>query len=149
MKLMVLSDHSWMSGHGGGSATHAAASLRGRPRGRLRGITTPERNSSPPQTPHGSRRSRAPARHSARTGQSWHSAFASSTSLGDSAKYSSGFSLRHGSSASSIVEVSTTLMLICHLLVTLVSKLSVDWFRETQRPRIPWCGFRGLEAADQ
>src|SRR6478735_5928417 len=30
----------------------------------------------------------------------------------------------------------------------LVSKLSVD-FRETQRPRIPWCGFRGLEAADQ
>src|SRR5690606_17363754 len=36
--------------------------LRGRPRGRFRATTTPWTNSSPPQTPHGSRRSLAPAR---------------------------------------------------------------------------------------
>ena len=38
--------------------------FRGRPRGRLRATTTPPMNSSPPQTPQGSRRSSAPARHS-------------------------------------------------------------------------------------
>ena len=39
------------------AAAHAATSvLRGRPRGRLRATTTPEMNSSPPQTPQGSRR---------------------------------------------------------------------------------------------
>ena len=50
---------------------HAATSvLRGRPRGRLRAITAPRSNSSPPHTPQGSRRSRAPARQTARRGQS-------------------------------------------------------------------------------
>ena len=49
-----------------GERTHQAATgfLRGRPRGRLRATTTPWTKSCPPQTPHGSRRSRAPARHS-------------------------------------------------------------------------------------
>src|ERR1017187_5347401 len=76
---------------------HAATSvLRGRPRGRLRGTTSPRRNSWPPQTPHGSRRSKAPARQARRAGQSRHSSLADSTSWGDSAKNSSGSSL-HGS----------------------------------------------------
>ena len=47
----------------------AATSLRGRPRGRLRGTTTPATTSWPPQTPHGSRRSSAPARQASRSGQ--------------------------------------------------------------------------------
>ena len=38
---------------GAGGSAHAAF-LRGRPRGRLRGTTTPRSNSSPPHTPHGS-----------------------------------------------------------------------------------------------
>ena len=58
------------SGRTGGQRAHAATSVatsgsgcfRGRPRGRFRATTTPLMNSSPPQTPHGSRRSRAPAR---------------------------------------------------------------------------------------
>ena len=40
-------------------ACTSAASLRGRPRGRLRATTAPLRKSSPPQTPHGSRRATA------------------------------------------------------------------------------------------
>ena len=51
----------------------ATSSFRGRPRGRLRGTISPRRNSSPPQTPHGSRRSSAPARHAIRAGQPRHS----------------------------------------------------------------------------
>ena len=47
-----------------------AATLRGRPRGRLRAMITPESKISPPQTPQGSPRSSAIARHSARAGQS-------------------------------------------------------------------------------
>src|SRR5919112_5877973 len=106
--------------------------LRGRPRGRLRGITTPWRKSSPPQTPHGSRRSRAPSRHSARTGQSRHRALACSTSAGDSANHSSASKTRQGSSSSSTPAAascraprgasadrrSRTLMVMCvHLLL--------------------------------
>src|SRR5919106_3199533 len=64
--------------------------LRGRPRGRLRGTTTPWTNSSPPHTPHGSERSSAPARHSAFSGQVVQRDLAYSTSAGDSAKKSSG-----------------------------------------------------------
>ncbi len=75
--------------------------FRGRPRGRFRGITTPWRNSSPPQTPQGSRRSSAPSRHMDRTGQSRQSVLANSTSEGDSANHSSGLLARHGSSSSS------------------------------------------------
>ena len=79
-------------------AVHAATSdFRGRPRGRLRGTTTPWTNHSPPQTPHGSRRSRAPARHARRAGQSWQRVLAYSTSAGASAKKSSGSFTRHGS----------------------------------------------------
>ena len=37
-----------------------SAADRDQVRGRLRGTTMPRRSSSPPQTPHGSRRSRAP-----------------------------------------------------------------------------------------
>src|SRR3954447_17491378 len=81
-------------------ATGSTGFLRGRPRGRLRATTTPPMNSSPPQTPQGSRRSSAPARHSLRIGQSTHSAFAVSTSAGDSAKNSSGSASRQGRSAS-------------------------------------------------
>ena len=76
----------------------ATASLRGRPRGRLRGTISPRRNSSPPQTPHGSARAMAPARQTILAAQLPHSDFANSTSSGDSAKNSSGSSL-HGSSA--------------------------------------------------
>ena len=83
------------------AAGHAGSFFRGRPRGRFRGITTPCRNSSPPQTPQGSRRSSAESRHRARTGQSLHSALANSTSWGDSANHRSESLTRHGSSSSS------------------------------------------------
>ena len=43
-----------------GANGSATGYFRGRPRGRLRATTTPPMNSSPPQTPHGSRRSSAP-----------------------------------------------------------------------------------------
>jgi predicted unusual protein kinase regulating ubiquinone biosynthesis (AarF/ABC1/UbiB family) len=72
-------------------AAHARTSLlRGRPRGRFRGTTTPCTNSSPPQTPHGSRRSTAPWRQASRTGQVVHRDLAYSTSAGVSAKKTSG-----------------------------------------------------------
>lgn len=77
------------------SAQAATSSLRGRPRARLRGAMSPRKNSSPPQTPQGSRRSAAPARHAARARQPPHSDLASSTSSGDSAKNRSGSS-EHG-----------------------------------------------------
>src|ERR1035438_9933032 len=75
----------------------ATSVLRGRPRGLLRGTTSPRRKSSPPQTPQGSRRSCAPERQVFRAGQPQQSALASSTSSGDSAKNSSGSSV-HGRS---------------------------------------------------
>src|SRR4051812_20749376 len=75
---------------------HAATSLRGRPRGRLRAITAPRSKISPPQTPQGSPRSSAPARHAVRTGQSAQKVLASSSWAGLSANHSSGSSTRHG-----------------------------------------------------
>ena len=74
----------------------ATSCFRGRPRGRLRGTISPRRNSSPPQTPQGSRRSSAPVRHAMRAGQPRHRSLAHSTSSGDSAKNRSGSSV-HGS----------------------------------------------------
>src|SRR5215467_8669652 len=56
----------------------------------------PRRKSSPPHTPHGSWRSRAPVRQAIGTGHSRHMALAVSTSCGDSAKNRSGSSV-HGS----------------------------------------------------
>src|SRR5699024_7696288 len=53
-------------------------------------------NNSPPQTPHGSWRSSAPVRHHSSTGQSWHSAFARSTSAGRWENHSSESYSRHG-----------------------------------------------------
>src|SRR5690606_14833452 len=70
--------------------------LRGRPRGRFRATTTPWTNSSPPQTPHGSRRSLAPARQASTSGQVRQRDLAYSTSAGDSAKKTSGSYERQG-----------------------------------------------------
>src|SRR3954453_3517988 len=125
----------------------ATSFLRGRPRGRLRGTTTPAMKSCPPHTPHGSRRSSAPARHSARTGQPPHSDLASSTSLGDSAKKSSGSSRRHGSCSSTTpapkVGASRTVVLISFSSC----RVGGVQLRKSERPRFPGFGFRGLEAA--
>src|SRR4029453_402503 len=82
--------HAAASSLAAGANGSATGYFRGRPLGLLRATMTPETNSSPPQTPHGSRRFRAPAKHAARTGQSKKSAFASSTSAGASAKNRSG-----------------------------------------------------------
>ncbi len=68
----------------------AICDLRGRPRARLVGTMAPRSSNSPPHTPHGSPRSRASARHAARTGQPAHSSLARATSCGDSAKNRSG-----------------------------------------------------------
>src|ERR1022692_68299 len=84
----------------------ATSDLRGLPRARFRGTTSPRRNNSPPQTPHGSLRSTAPARQIILTGQSPHSDFASSTSSGDSAKNRSGSSA-HGSVRTPVTSGST------------------------------------------
>jgi hypothetical protein len=54
--------------------------LAGRPRGRFSAMITPWSKISPPQTPHGSARSTAPARHASRSGQVRHDALASSRS---------------------------------------------------------------------
>ena len=56
--------------------------LRGRPRGRFRAITTPRSKISPPQTPQGSARSRAPARQASRRGHPPHRALATSSWAG-------------------------------------------------------------------
>jgi len=80
------------------AATSVLSDLRGRPRGRLRGTIVPRMSSSPPQTPQGSLRSSAPVRQAILARQPRHIAFASSTSLGDSAKNSSGSSV-HGRSS--------------------------------------------------
>src|SRR5450759_1197382 len=79
-------------------AQAATGSLRGRPRGRLRATIAPWTKSSPPQTPHGSARSSALARHSARTGHAPHRALANSTSAGRSANQSSASYSRPGMS---------------------------------------------------
>src|SRR5690606_10895999 len=68
----------------------ATGCLRGRPRGRLRAMITPRWKISPPQTPHGSPRSSAPARHASRTGQPAHSRLARSRYAGASANHRSG-----------------------------------------------------------
>src|SRR5665811_1756397 len=81
-----------------GRAQAATGSLRGRPRGRLRATIDPWTKSSPPQTPHGSSRSSALARHSARTGHAPQRVLASSTSAGRSANQSSALYSRHGMS---------------------------------------------------
>src|SRR3954454_7857118 len=123
---------------------HAAISfLRGRPRGRLRGTTTPCRTSSPPQTPHGSRREIASARQVERVGQSMQRALARSTSTGDSAKKRSGSTRWQGSACSR--SASTT-------AVRDIGSTSL-WCRRdgfgsgtTKRPRTLF-GCRGLEFA--
>src|SRR3954463_7333686 len=92
----------------GGGHQAAISHLRGRPRGRLRGTTTPAMKSSPPQTPQGSRRSSAPARHSCRTGQAWQRDLANSTSAGASANQSSGSLTRQGPSAATGSSTSST-----------------------------------------
>ncbi|KHF45692.1 hypothetical protein MINT15_09090 [Saccharomonospora viridis] len=74
--------------------------LRGRPRGRFLSTITPFSKISPPQTPHGSRRASAPARHDALTGQSPHRYFARSSSAGASANHRSASPERHGRAAS-------------------------------------------------
>ena len=91
-------------GRGAAWSQAATSSFRGRPRGRLRGTTCPRRNSSPPQTPQGSLRSRAPLKQAIITGHSRQSAFAASTSAGASAKNSSGSS-RHGRSSRPAIRV--------------------------------------------
>ncbi len=76
-----------------------AATLRGRPRGRFRAMTTPWSKISPPHTPQGSALSSAAARQAARAGQSTQSAFAFSRSPGRSAKNRSGSPVWHGRSS--------------------------------------------------
>src|SRR6266702_1391824 len=75
----------------------ATSVLRGRPRGRLRGMIAPSLSSPPPQPPQGSLRSSAPVRQASLASQPRHIALAASTSSGDSAKNSSGSSV-HGRS---------------------------------------------------
>src|ERR1700722_10407532 len=77
-----------------GSTQAATSVLRGRPRGLLRGTIWPRKNSSPPHTPQGSRRSMAPDKHAILAAQPTQSAFAVSTSSGDSAKNGSGSSVQ-------------------------------------------------------
>src|SRR5699024_2841035 len=100
-----------VNSRGARRACQAAATgtgfFRGRPRGRLRATTFPETNSCPPQTPHGSRRSKASAKHCSLTGHSPHTALAVSTSAGASAKNKSGCK-RQGTSTSPNQDVSRT-----------------------------------------
>lgn len=63
--------------------------LGGRPRGLLRARMAPWWKISPPQTPHGSARSSAPARQAARSGHCWQHALACSSSSGSSENHSS------------------------------------------------------------
>src|SRR3954469_23347044 len=120
--------HSVRRGKGCGHAavTVCTSVLRGRPRGRFRGTTTPWTTSSPPQTPHGSRRSRASERQRARSGHETQRALAASTSAGDSAKNRSGSSVQHGSTVSRSGDASgrsESANTGCHLLVTNVRVL--------------------------
>ena len=70
-------------------AVSASRYFGGRPRGRFTGTILPFWNSSPPQTPHGSRRATAPCRQVIRTGQARQSALASRMSGISSEKNSS------------------------------------------------------------
>jgi hypothetical protein len=69
-----------------GNSPITTTSLRGRPRGRLRGTIAPRSSNSPPRTPQGSSRSSAPARQASLAWHPRHIAFACSTSCGDSAR---------------------------------------------------------------
>src|SRR4029453_15891033 len=132
----------------------------GRPRGRLRGTTAPRSKISPPQTPHGSARSSAPARHSTFSGQPPQRVFATSRSAGTSANHRSGSYWRHGSSESTPTvsafsapssganaRVIPVHLPCSSLLVDLVNRSGLSWFHsggsETEqklRPRIPVSG---------
>ena len=135
------------------AASRATSSLRGRPRGRLRGTTAPRSKISPPQTPHGSCRSTAPARHSTRSGQSPQSDLASSSSAGESANHRSGSNFRQGRFASSSTAHVERGQRQTHRPVTSLSFDLVDRCSDVLRrckklrPRIPVCGFRGLEVS--
>src|SRR5208282_4874219 len=72
----------------------ARAARPGWPRGLLCAIILPLSNISPPQTPKGSARSTAPARHGSRSGHAWHDALASSRSAGCSENHSAALSLQ-------------------------------------------------------
>jgi hypothetical protein len=63
--------------------------LGGRPGGVLRAMMAPRWEISPPQTPHGSARSVAPARQAVRSGHWWQSALACSSSPGRSENHRS------------------------------------------------------------
>ncbi len=78
------------------STTVGRAILRGRPRPRRTATTWPSTRNSPPQTPNGSPRSRARARHSRRTVQRAQIAFARAASAGFSEK-NSGVYVERGS----------------------------------------------------
>lgn len=79
-------------------SSHAASAFRGRPRPRLRATTCPSSTNWPPQTPQGSARSKAPAKHASRRGHGEHRALAASTSDGLSANQRSGGWVWHGRS---------------------------------------------------
>lgn len=68
----------------------------GRPRPRLRETTAPCSKISPPQTPQGSPRSRAPAKQAERIGQLMHNCLARSSSAGDSENQRSASPVWHG-----------------------------------------------------
>lgn len=80
----LISHHPWTS------------TLRGRPRPLFWATTAPSTMISPPQTPQGSARSSAPARHDAAIGHCAHRALATAMMGACSANQSSGSSLRHG-----------------------------------------------------
>ena len=130
-------------GRAGLQVVQAATShLRGLPLGLLRATTAPDTRSWPPQTPHGSRRSSAPARHSVRTGQVWHKDFASSTSAGDSAKKSSGSLVRQGRLEASVRSLASASMTLSVMLFT--SSEFSSW-SDNEKAAVPSLGIRGLE----
>src|SRR6478736_2372780 len=98
--VALLSPGCRTAADGDGGGGHAAT-FRGRPRGLFRAMTTPWSKISPPQTPHGSLRSSAPARQAALAGHSAQSTLARSRSSGFSAKNRSGSPLWQGRSSDS------------------------------------------------
>src|SRR5580658_9141698 len=116
----------------------ATSVLRGRPRGRLRGTIAPRISNSPPQTPQGSLRSSAPARQASLARHPRHIAFACSTSCGDSAKNSSGFSVHGRTRRSSVVSCPPTVTSRhCIAVITSCSPFSggpATWSTVTARP---------------
>src|SRR5690606_32359560 len=153
---------------GAGDVHAVTAFLRGRPRGRFLGTTTPWTNRSPPQTPQGSRRSFAPARQASRSGQVRHSDLAYSTSSGDSAKNTSGSPVRQGTSSSrrsiassssfsvnsEVTEVSgsggefRSGRAVCGASGTVSPRVIRLWSRENRRAADPGVGSAALEGAD-